>query len=224
MQYFMPEIKGGRSWSVKPAYYSETMGESNAVLGDPTVIGSSPGSGDFTIEALFRISDMTNAQNKYSTFLAFDRSNLSGEVLDLMFTDTGFGGYVGLVFSNGGDQSATSNHVNTFTLELTRTDFDNRLRHLAFVRRSSVLTAYVDGIQVKLRKGFNAYATSVSSVAYSLQNINNRRNTRAGNTGDISKVYTETYLTGFSYTARYSGNFVPPIDLVLTQERATVLM
>ncbi|AWY08600.1 hypothetical protein HOT49_gp077 [Erwinia phage vB_EamM_Alexandra] len=222
MQYSLPARPGRTAWTDSPDFYTEQP-MSNAALTMQDPIGISIGGGDFTIEAYFRVSDVTNPQNQYSTFLAFDRLNNDGDALDLMFTDTGFGAYVALVFSWDGQQQNSSNHPNTFTLQLTRTDF-NSLTHMAFVRRSGTLTAYINGVPVKLRKQFNAYVDAVGNVSYVLNNIGPRRNTRKGNTGDISKVYTQTILTGLSARARYQGSFDVPVMNVGPQQRATVFM
>lgn len=224
MQYVMPHRPSRTQWSSSGDYATNSdRAFTNAYVSMQDAVGLTIGAGDFTIEAYFRVTNLTGALNKYSTFLAFDRSNTDGDVLDLMFTDSGYGAYVALTFSNGGDQSASANHNNTFTLQLTRANFST-LTHLAFVRRSGTLYAYVNGQQVKLRRSFNSYTDSVSNVTYVLNNIGPRRNTRSGSTGDISKVYTECILTGLSGSARYQGNFTPPIMVADEQQQAIVVL
>lgn len=227
MQYFMPE-KQASVWTDKPQHYSEygLTPMLNDVQKESVGIGWSLARGDFTLEIYFRVKEMGSTVG-YTTVLAINRINNGGNAVDVMFTDTSWGGYLSICFRASDPQSDTTNHSYTYNINMTRDQF-KEFTHVAFVRRSNVLYAYVNGTPVQIRQAFNSWSFSVSGATHPMDSLGPRSNTRTSNNnttdGNTSKLWTETKLVGLWSSARYSGNFVPGITSEVGQERNLVFM
>lgn len=224
MIYFMPERTGVASLLVDSAnpfdlndnvfanyYPSRTLD-----LYHPNI-----GLNDFTYEIVFRVTSASSPAG-YTTVLAIDRSNLNGDVFDIQFTDNGFGWYLALTMRRGTSQGDTLNHSNTFCIPITYTDALKE-RHIAFVRTSGILTAYVDGSPVGIRIGPSGTFELARSFTYNI-NMVRMMDSRASTNGNTTRIWTITRLISIDKKARYQEAFTPQLDTSPRQDPALVFM
>lgn len=149
------------------------------------------GTSDFTLE--FMLWLYTNASGSGQFFML-----LGGVGMSLQFLSSAYGDRLGITKTDGGS--------GWYAFNLTRAQFLNTWRHLALVRKSGVLRAYLDGVEVGI-----AVETSTAYVKNGVPYTNNI----SGNTQlsfNLNAAYTvDVLMPEFALykSALYTDEFSP---------------
>ncbi len=179
--------------------YSKAFYVNNFISVISPANGFDIGTGDFTLEMPIYVASATSA---YSYF--FYQANSNSTIgIAISLGDSGYGNRLRF--------KTTSQSGSDYAINVTRSQLVNSWHHIALVRRSGRLYAYVDGVNYKFAEGTGTSFT-LDSVA-STQNLSGITSSTLGFAP--SSLYARAYIPEIAFWnyAKYTSNFTPSYPL-----------
>lgn len=179
------------------AGYSKALNEGNNNFGITPLTAMDVGTGDFTLEFAFY---MTNTTSGYSIMFFGDNNGIGYEI---RFANSGYGDRLQVTLQPGVGNS-------NFSVKATRAQLANKWNHIAFQRSKGKVIVYLNGVKQGL--AINTGIDYSVSEQPSAQDISGTKTLRFGYSGFAGSAYIPEFA--FYKGVKYVADFTPSYPLV----------